>query len=111
MREEIKNGIIGVIAGTTLGLALFLPTILSAHTDTSDELTVHRMTQTNDLIQVLVDTSHVEPDTLIECVVFKDGVPVGTGEGYSKRIATNVFAVSVGTTPTSATCFAVEEDY
>ena len=106
MKEEIKSGVIGLIAGIVLGLALFLPTILSAHTDTSDALKVFRMTQTYDVTQILVDTVHIETDTYIECVAFEDGVPVGTGDGYSDRIATTVMVPTIDATPTSATCFA-----
>ena len=87
-------------------IALLLPTTLFAHIDTSDELKVHKVSTAVGFTSILLDTSHLKPDTMIECVALVDGVPVATAVGFSTRIATTVLAVTPNDVPTSAICYA-----
>jgi len=88
-------------------IALLLPTTLFAHINTTDALKVHKVSSASGYVSIIVDSSHLKPDTEIECVALDNGVPVGTGFGYSNRIATTVIVVAKDETPTSAICYAV----
>jgi len=87
-------------------IALLLPTTLFAHVDTSDALKIHKVSSVAGFTSIVVDTSHLKPDTGLECVALDNGVPVATGYGYSTRIATTVIIVAPDESPTEAICYA-----
>jgi hypothetical protein len=96
---------ITVMSVLILMFGMLLPSVVTAHADTTSKLKIISVKFNYGMADVLVDTSHLKKMSWIDCVALdRDGVPLATAVGRNLSSFATKVTIIVDTKPARVLC-------